>query len=229
MKKALLFITILLSVSTFSQRYPTFVSIRTGVSLPAKDFVGGISTVENGFALPGSVSIVEAAYFYNRHVGVGGLFSFNINPVDKQRYGSQFVINNERFSSVYIDSEPYVNTASMFGFYFDLPITNTYISFTSKLMAGFIWARNPTINFDFEYSGVASGMAHQPSENQSRFALYYGVGWRIEMSKRLSLKLNMDYTGSRFKFHYINDRKSGSAEKQVSYMACTVGISYSLY
>ncbi len=220
---------VLLVTSCFAQRYPSFVSVRTGISIPAKKFLGGASTLENGFAVMGSASVVEAAYFYNENVGLGGLFSFNINPLDKKRYGEQFVKNNERFSNVSIESEPYINTATMFGFYFDMPIKRTYVAFTAKILAGIIWARNPRTNFHFEYSDVASVDVYQYAENMSKFTFYNGVGVRVTLSKLLSAKLNLDYTGTRFNFNYSLDRKSGKTEKQISYMALTLGVAYSLY
>ncbi|MDZ7740842.1 MAG: outer membrane beta-barrel protein [Bacteroidota bacterium] len=229
MKKTIGIVLVLLSMSCFAQRYPSFLSIRSGISLPAKKFLGGKSTLENGFALMGSASVVEAAYFYNKNVGLGALFSFNVNPVDKKRYADQFVKNNERFSNVSIESEPYLNTTTMFGFYFDLPLKRTYVAFTAKILAGFIWARNPRINFHFEYSDVAAMDVYQYAENMSKFTLYHGVGVRLMLNKLLSAKLNFDYTGTRFKFNYSIDRKSGKTEKQLSYMALTIGVAYSLY
>ncbi len=206
------------------QYNPSFVGVRIGPGIPFSSFTKGISTINNGFASIGGNVVVEGAYFYSKNVGFGGLISTSVFPVDEDDYGQQFVKNNCKYSEVIVDAEYYYTAAVMGGWYFDGKITNTIISLTAKLMAGFYWARNPAVNFKHVYSDVASVVLHQKSSSQSNFAFYYGVGAKFDIWENIGLSFNVDYISSHFDFYYYTlEDGEGNTSKQISYISTTIG------
>jgi len=109
---------------------------------------------------------------------------------------------------------------------FNAHINNSNIYATSKFLIGNMWVRNPEYIYDYEYSHVASFSASQLSEIQSKFVLYYGLGARFDISKKLALNLDIDYVGSKYYFDYQFMNQNYKVFKRVSYISFTLGISY---
>jgi hypothetical protein len=214
-----------LATSIQAQKGPSFISIKSGLSIPYGSFYDGASTIEDAFALPGSVTAIEAAYFYSPNVGVGMLINFNTNPIDTKRMSESFDLTNKLYNAVEVEAEPYYTMAYMFGFYFNMPVKRTSISFTSNLMMGFLWARNPNYNFKYFYR-FGELNVHQPAQNRSNFALYYCIGAKAQIMEKLGLSLSADYVGSQYYFNYDRAGGSGNIEKRFSYVGVYAGVYY---
>lgn len=218
----------LASLGSYAQYTPSFVGIRAGVSTPVENFRVGGSSITNAFAGTGGNIVAEAAYFYTPNVGVGGLFSLNISSVNEEKFGEAFLNQNSSITKVVVESEPYYTASFMVGFYFDVPVDGTIFSLTSKMMMGMLWARNPNLNFTYNFSNVASTIVHQSTENQSNFTFYYGAGIRTQISKKLGLNFDIDYVGSKFRFDYNSLYGSGNERRQFSYLTGSLGLCYFL-
>ncbi len=129
-------------------------------------------------------------------------------------------------SNVLIETQPYIVNTYLVGFFFNAPINNSIIYLTSKFLIGNMWVRNPEYIYNYEYSHVASFSASQLSEIQSKFVLYYGLGARFDISKKLALNLDIDYVGSKYYFDYQFMNQNYKVFKRVSYISFTLGISY---
>lgn len=207
-----------------AQYNPSFIGARLGVGIPYSKFNKGLNTVSNGFASFGGNIVVEGAYFYSENVGVGGLISNSIFPVDEKEYGHQFVKNNCIYSEVIVNSEYYYTVSLMGGLYFSSRFQRTGLTFTGKILAGIYWVRNPAVLFTYIFSNVASSKIYQKSENNSNFAIYYGLGLKYDMWENLGLSFDLDYVGSRFRFYYNSIEGDGEATKQISYLSVSLGV-----
>ncbi|MCD4774096.1 MAG: hypothetical protein K8R41_12015 [Bacteroidales bacterium] len=209
-----------------AQYFPSFIGVRSGVSVPYSDFGTGTSVSSNGYAKPGTNYIIEAAHFYSKYGGIGGLVGVNVFNIDIERLGEEYVLDNPFLSKVTIETQPYIVNIYLIGLYFNAPVNNTLISFTSKLMAGNLWVRNPDYIYHYEYSHVASYSIGQVNERQSQFVFYYGIGARVDITKNLGINFDFDYVGSKFEFDYRFMSQNYKIRKRISYISMSLGINY---
>ncbi len=200
--------------------------LRSGVSFPYSGFQNGTSPSSNGFAKPGNNFTLEAAHFFSKHAGIGALVGVNIFEIDIDRLAEEYVHDYHSLSKVEIETQPYIANTYLVGFFFNTPVNNTLISFTSKLMGGTLWVRNPDYIYNYEYSNVASFSIGQVNERQSQFVFYYGIGARVDITNDLGLNLDFDYVGSKYKFDYQYMNQNYKVHKRVSYISVTLGLNY---
>lgn len=171
---------------------------------------------------------VEAVHFYSKFAGIGGFVGVNIFNIDTERLAEEYIHDFPYLSDVKIETQPYVANTYLVGFYFNAPVNNTYISFTSKILCGTLWVRNPDFVYEYEYSNVASYTVGQLNEKQTQFVLYYGIGARVDISNNFGINIDFDYVGSKFKFDYQFMNQNSKVHKRVSYISITLGINYYL-
>ena len=219
------FIIILIS---YSQEYPSFVGIRTGPSFPYAGFRSGMTIGSYGFAETGFNVTIEGTHFFLKNVGVGGLIGFNVHKINKHSLEVQYLRDNYNYSSVIIDVQPYYSTTYMPGFYFNIPIPNTILCFTLKIMAGFFWVRNPEYHFTYVNLKNETFYLSQSAESSTNFAFLTGVGMKMNLSENIGIYFSAEYTGSRFGFYYTTIDNYQAAYKKVSFINTTAGVCFFL-
>ena len=217
----LFFIIILIS---YSQKYTSFVGVRTGLSFPYDNFGNNMSIGTHGFAKTGFNITTEGAYFFLKNVGVGGLIGFNVHNINKNNLEAQYLRDNYNYSSVIIDVQPYYSATYMPGFYFNLPIQNTILCFTFKIMAGFFWVRNPEYHFTYINLKNQTFYLSQSAESSTNFAFLTGAGMKIKLSENIGIYFSAEYTGSRFGFYYATIDNYQASHKRVSFINTTASV-----
>ena len=217
----LFFLIILIS---YSQEYTSFVGVRTGPSFPYDNFGNYMSIGTHGFAKTGFNVTTEGAYFFLKNVGIGGLIGFNVHNINKNDLEVQYLRDNYNYSSVIIDVQPYYSTTYMPGFYFNLPIQNTILCFTFKIMAGFFWVRNPEYHFTYVDFKNETYYFSQQSESSTNFTFLYGAGMKINLSDNIGIYFSAEYTGSRSGIHYTTISNYHVSYKRFSFINTTAGV-----
>ena len=212
-------------VSTYfstAQNFPSFVGIRSGISVPFANFQSGTYINSNGYAKIGNNFTLEAAHFISDNVGFGGLVGVNIFNMDIERLTSEYIEDYSSISDITIETQPYVVNTYLFGFFFKAQVNNSLFSFTSKFLFGNLWVRNPEYIYNYQFSHLASFSIYQPKEIQSKFVFYYGLGSRVDITENLGLNFDIDYVSSKFTFDYMFMDKKYKINKRVSYIAFTL-------
>src|ERR1700761_5809 len=162
MKQAIIITAVVCgSLTSFGQ---SFIGVDGGVSLPlgawgkastATDLTSIEGTVndKNGYAKTGVFFLVDGAYFFNRHWGIGGLFKYgthSLKGVDSLSQGYEESFDVDQTSTTVTH---YKLWSVMPGIYYDLGFCKRF-SFTARVLAGVAHVSTPEIDVAIQDGGV---------------------------------------------------------------------------
>ncbi len=209
-----------------AQDKPSFVGIRSGVSIPfgkyhATDLDGGSFTT-TGF----NVS-AEGAWFFHPKFGVGANVGLNFHPVDVYRLGWEKVQQDPFLEDLYIRSDPYMIITAMAGFYTQLPIAEKF-SFTGKLLGGLLYGRTPYQLYKPEYFLVGPDYYEITSSTNYKFSWQAGIGFRYDISPCFGLVLDADIFYDKLTFGFNTANGVRYDEHIISFINTTLGVRFDL-
>ncbi len=231
---------VLLSSSAFSQKGSSFIGLSGGVSIPTgnwgkADYIVSIQGYQNdpaGFAAIGGIVQLNGAYFFSKHIGVGGLIS----------YGTYKTKNLDTLSGGYresFDVDQVITSANSYeilnvlpGLYFNFPVDKN-LSITARTLAGITSAKTPQYAVSVKDGGVEDGTFYQESAFKTAFAFNVGAGVSYDIFKQLFVDLRADYFYSKPDFTIENTQRQNAAGRLItSYNEplqganITLGVSY---
>lgn len=203
MKRLLLFFFCLrfcLCVAQPDQPRRHFVAASFGLCFPKGNY--RLLDARNGYAglaKEGYTFGIEGVYYQNTHLGWGGKVLSYANQVDEEALSSSLVTHLKAtlpgYSSVYLTgTTPYHHIFAGAGLYLSFPVSKG--TFDLHCIPGFLHSRLygyqneiRMVQYEKEYvfrNTLQGGTA-------TSLALNLGTSARIEVSKRISVKVNLDY------------------------------------
>src|SRR5579872_2645835 len=165
LKIALLALTTisLLSVSA-QEKGPSFFGISGGVSLPLGNWGKSkliisptdYSNDPAGFAAVGPIGGVEGAWFFSKHIGIGGLFSYATYKTKDPATLSLGYEQSFDVDSVHTTAGSYKIWNLMPGIYFNYALAKK-ISFTGRVLVGITHVTTPQILVSVNDGGIYDG------------------------------------------------------------------------
>ena len=237
MKKIIILVSIFVSQYTFSQtetsdKPSSYISINGGYSKLMGDLIKTDYTDSlSGFSSSNGYNFgVEGVYSLTKYIGIGGSFSFSqygSNGLDSLAIGYM-----EDFEVEYVtltQTGKYNFFTFLVGPYFQYPFGK--FSIEGKLRAGLIAAKTPKYQVDIE--DLTAATFYQNSANSIAFASNFGLGLKCNLSEKLGLKLNADYTISKPTFEVENVNRLNNAGRliqnyspSISYLTLNLGVAY---
>lgn len=215
-------------VSSYSQSSPSFVAIRSGLSIPVGKYYA--KTLDGGsFALPGLNVTAEGAWFFHPNFGIGAAVGMNFNPVDVGNLGYEKVQADPFLEDTYIRSEPYNVGTAMGGMYVQYPLSPDW-SLTAKALAGLLYVKTPYQVAEPEYFQVGPQYEVITSAKDYKFSWQAGFGVRYEITPCYALVFDTDfmYDKASFTFSTNGGTSTRTDEKIISLINTTVGVRFNL-
>lgn len=209
-----------------AQDKPSFVGIRSGVSIPygkynATDLDGG------SFTTAGFNVSAEGAWFFHPKFGIGASAGLNFHPVDVYRLGWEKVLKDPFLQDLYIRSDPYQIITAMAGFYTQLPIVKKF-SFTGKLLGGLLHGKTPYQLYKPEYFLTGPPYYEITSSKDYKFSWQAGIGFRYDISPCFGLVLDTDIFYDKLVFGFNTALGTRYDEHIISFINTTLGVRFDL-
>jgi len=224
--KKLFYTIVVLCITTplFAQQTgPSFIGINGGISIPAGNWgkspsvvsINGTVNDPNGYANVGGIGLLDGAWFFSKHFGIGGMFGYgvyNLKNVDSlsQGYQQSFDVDTTRTTPTNYKMWDFLP-----GLYFDYPITKK-LSVTARGLVGIAHATTPQITVTIEDGGVFDNPAIQYSSSKTAFAWDLGAGLSYTVVKCLALNLRADYFYTKPDFAIANSTRVNNAGREIS-------------
>lgn len=222
-------ILVLLSLSLchlIAQEKPSFIAIRTGVSIPYAKYHA--TNLDMGsFTLAGFNASLEGAWFFKPKFGIGASAGLNFHPVDVYRLGWAKVQADPFLEDVYIRSDPYLIITAMAGLYTQLPIVAKF-SFTGKLLGGLLYGRTPYQLYKPEFFLVDVPYYEITSSTDYKFSWQAGIGFRYDVSPCFGLVLDADIFYDKLTFGFNTALGERYDEHIISFINTTLGVRFNL-
>ncbi|MBI9034577.1 MAG: hypothetical protein JEZ03_08925 [Bacteroidales bacterium] len=218
------FIILLLCIAVFgySQEKPSFITIKTGASLPIMDY--SANNLDNGsFTTTGFNLAIEGAWYFKPHWGIGLQSNLDFHPVDVGLLGWEKVKADPSMEDMYIRSEAYQLINLGLGIYTQWELWNN-LSISGKIATGIMQAKTPwQYNKALLFMNVEQIYTITSSRDRSPF-YQVGCGLQYQVNPCLALKVDGEFTYSKMKFGFTNS--SGPYEKirDISYINTNFGL-----
>jgi hypothetical protein len=171
---------IFVSILVRAQDFPSFVSIRSGVSIPVGDYA--FKELEGGsYAQPGFNVTLGGAWFFKPKFGVEAIASMNLHPVDVASLGRSKVDADPFLLDVTIRSDPYLIITSMIGPAVQLPLGGRF-SIKGKFLGGLLYGKTPYQLYKPEYFGVNAPWSEITSSQDWKLSWQAGIGLAYYLS-----------------------------------------------
>jgi opacity protein-like surface antigen len=211
------------TVSFAQQKGPSYIGIGGGASLPLGNWSKSPSIVStsgfvndpNGYANTGVFVTVDGAWFFSKHFGIGGMFSYGtyrLKNVDSlsQGYQNSFDVDTTKTTPT-----NYKMVNFLPGLYFNYPLQKK-LSITGRALIGFTYATTPQISVDVIDGGVDDGTFQQESASKTAFAFDIGAGLSYNIQKCLALNFKADYFYAKPDFKINNTHRNNAAGRLVT-------------
>ncbi len=214
---------LLICATTFAQqKSASFIAINGGISLPTGNWAkstevsstDGFVSDPSGYAAAGPIVSLSGAYFFSKHIGVGGFISFAgyKTKVEELSAGYQESFDVDQVTTT---ATSYKLWNFMPGLYFNFQLQHT-LSFTARALAGITSGSTPLITVDVEDGGIDDGTFEQKSASKSAFGFDLGAGLSYSLNKHLAVNLNADYFYSKPDFTIQNTMRQNSAGREIT-------------
>lgn len=157
-----------------AQELPSFVSIRSGVSVPFGKYAS--KDLEKGcFTQPGINISLGGAWFFKPKLGIEANVAVNYHSVDVASLGRARIDSDPFLVDVTIRSNPYMIVTAMTGPVAQLALGGTF-SVKGKLLCGLLYGKTPYQLYKPEYFGVDAPWAEITSAQNWKFSWQGGIG-----------------------------------------------------
>ena len=206
MKKLSLFILLISSAfTTFAQT--TFdkssVFIGLGQSIPMGDFSLKDPTNEKaGLAAVGGHLDLGYQLRFSKNVGAIAMFKGRIYGISKESLN--YALPTGSGGSLAVDASTWKMGAVLVGLaQFIPPSNNELFTLEFREAAGVQFTSSPSVDVNYNITGLQTVSASQESESASSFAYLLGLGFRYQISNHLGVKIYGDFNNSNVKFKDI--------------------------
>ena len=180
-------------VALEAQRAKSFISISGGYSVLRGQITrSDYYNTNSGYANRSGYNVgLDGAYYLTKHLGLGGVFSFESFSAAHLQSLSNGYQNDFDVDSVSVTATTKYNFYTFFmGPYFSFPVQK--FTLDARVTGGIALVNTP----EFDVNVVDGGKPHPFAQNisyGSAFGFQTGIGIRYAISHHIALKLNADY------------------------------------
>ncbi|HEV3251030.1 MAG TPA: outer membrane beta-barrel protein [Puia sp.] len=226
MSRLKIFALILASVYCASvsgqEKGPSFIGVAGGISMPLGNWGKSkliISTTDYandpaGFAAIGPVGGVEGAWFLNKHIGIGGLFTYASYQTKDLAILSLGYERSFDVDSVNTTAGNYRIWNLMPGVYFNYGIQSK-LSFTGRALVGITHVTTPRIAVAVFDGGIYDGTPEQKEASKTSYIFDVGAGLSYRVIKSVGINLKADYFYSKPDISIQNTLRQNRAGRRV--------------
>jgi len=209
-----------------AQEKPSFVGIRSGVSIPFGKYQA-TTPGEGSFTLAGFNVTAEGAWFFKPKFGIGASAGLNYHPVDVSSLGWEKVQEDPFLQDVTIRSEPYRIITAMAGIFTQLPVKGKLL-FTGKLLGGLLYGITPYQLYKPEYFQTGPEYYEITSSKDYKFSWQAGIGFRYDISPCFGIALDSEIFYDKLVFGFNTSTGTRYDMHIISFINTTLGVRFNL-
>ncbi len=222
--KKLVFIlfAVLLCNAVYADDGKSFISLRSGVSLPFGNY--SMNSLEIGCFTTTGVSFgADGAWFFWKNLGVGLDVNYSLHTVDAIGLATEMVRVDPFLVDMNVRSEPYTMLTTMSGLYYSFTISNR-INVQPRLLGGIIFGSTPYQLFEQTYLFPGPNYYKSTSSRDKSFAFKTGISINYDISSCIGLSINADYTHSDLSFGFYTSNGFEYRNRKISYIDFGLGL-----
>ena len=224
MRNRLLFLLmVFLSLQSFAQRTNSFISLRSGISIPLKPY--NSHDLEKGsFTQPGINLSADGAWFFTKHYGIGGQVGLNLHPINVSALARAKVDADPFLSDLTIRSDPFRVINATLGIYTHWNIGKNF-SANAKLLGGILWANTAYQLYKPTYFMTGPGYYEITTARDHKFVLEPGIGIEYKISSCFALKADAELLGRTMRFGFNTWEGVRYERKPIRFLNAVIGFS----
>ncbi len=227
MKKLIIFsLCILFYMNIYASDGKSFVSLRSGVSLPVGDY--GSNIIGTGsFTTAGFSFGAEGAWYFWDNVGFGLNVNYSIHPVDAIGLATAVVVNDPFMEDLNLRSDPYTMLTTLGGFYYYVSLSKK-ITIEPSLMAGVLFGKTPFQLYEPVYFMVGPEYYKVTSSRDYGFAIKPGVRSNYQINDCIALGIYAEFIYSQLSFGFYTSNGLEYRDRKISYLDLGLNLSIKL-
>ncbi len=223
MRTRILFILMIsLCMQSFAQHTNSFISLRSGVSIPLKPYSS--HNLEKGsFTQPGLNVSIDGAWFFATHFGVGGQAGLHLHPVNVSALAKAKVEADPFLSDLTIRSDPFRVINATLGFYAQWDMGKNF-SVNAKLLGGILWANTAYQLYKPTYFLTGPDYYEITTAKDHKFVIEPGIGLTYKISSCFALKADVELLSRTMKFGFKTWEGIRYDLKHISFVNTVIGV-----
>ena len=219
--KVIFLLMIFLHLQSFAQHTNSFISLRSGVSIPLKPY--NSHDLEKGsFTQPGINLSADGAWFFTKHYGIGGQAGLNLHPVDVSALSRAKVDADPFLSSLTIRSDPFRIINAALGIYTHWNIGKNF-SVNAKLLGGILWANTAYQLYKPTYFLTGPDYYEITTARDHKFIIEPGIGLEYKISSCFALKADVELLSRTMQFGFNTWEGVRYDRKRISFINAVIG------
>lgn len=194
----------------------SFISLRSGVSIPIGDY-GSKDLSVGSFTTTGVSFSAEGAWYALNNVGFGASIAYNINPVDAVGLATEVVHNDPFMEDLTVRSDPFTMINVMGGAYYYFNIKDR-VSIEPSLLAGVMFGKTPFQLYEPTFFMIGSEYYKVTSSRDYGFAVKPGFRVNYNVSNCISLGLYSEFVYSQLSFGFYTSKGLEYRDRKISYV-----------
>ncbi len=212
---------IFMSLQSFAQHTNSFISLRSGVSIPLKPY-NSHDLGKGSFTTLGINVSADGAWFFTAHFGVGGQVGLNLHPIDVSALARAKVNADPFLSNLTIRSDPFRIINAALGIYTHWNIgKNFWVN--AKLLGGILWAHTAYQLYKPTYFLTGPDYYEITSAKDHKFILEPGIGLEYKMSSCFSIKADVELLSRTMQFGFNTWKGIRYDRKRISFINTVIG------
>lgn len=191
---------IFLHLQSFAQHPNSFISLRSGVSIPLKPY--NSHDLEKGsFTISGINVSLDGAWFFTTHFGAGGQVGLNLHPVDASALASAKVKADPFLSDLTIRADPFRIINATLGIYTRWDIGENF-SVNAKLLGGILWVNTAYQLYKPTYFLTGPDYYEITTARDHKLILEPGIGLEYKIFPCFALKAEVELLSRTMQFGF---------------------------
>jgi len=220
--RTLFLLMIFLSLQSYAQHTNSFISLRSGVSIPLKPY-SSHNLGKGSFTTLGINVSVDGAWFFTDHFGVGGQVGLNLHPVDVSALARAKVNADPFLSNLTIRSDPFRVINAALGIYTRWNMGENF-SVNAKLLGGILWANTAYQLYKPTYFLAGPDYYEITTARDHKFILEPGIGMEYKISSCFALKADVELLSRTMQFGFSTWKGIRYDRKRISFINTVIGI-----
>jgi len=193
MRVYVIYLLLLISLSSFSQKGTGYFGISMGTNIPVGEFGKARLANESGFATSGFLMDFSGTYFFNYYLGGTAVFAFGMNGIQDEALQEKLTLDLPPSvppsADITFQLGNWSDVSILTGPVLTLPLGK--INLDAKALAGVSFVHPPKT----EVSAVYPTGSFNTSRNKQDvvFGILTGLAIRYHLNDAYSLKFGMDY------------------------------------
>jgi len=224
--RILVLLMVFLNLQSFAQHTNSFISLRSGISIPLKPY-NSHDLGKGSFTTLGINVSTDGAWFFTAHFGVGGQVGLTLHPIDVSALARAKVDADPFLSNLIIRSDPFRIINAAVGIYTRLNIGKNF-SANAKLLGGILWANTAYQLYKPTYFITGPDYYEITTATDHKFIVEPGIGMEYKISSCMSLKADVELLSRTMQFGFKTWEGVRYDRKRISFINAVIGFAFIL-